>query len=161
MNTDQNDISRGQRALWSFLLVTLVAPLMAAILAALYTPVAIWANIAPFAAGDHGTFDLANLPDAAGIMQLMAGAALRAFVWAPIAATVAAIIIVALLLLRGEVGWAFAGAAGVAGFFVGYVIAPFEADALLPLFALAAGLVTALLSIMLVRFGILPRATTA
>ena len=146
-----------QRALWTFLLFTLIGPFWAALLAAAYTPVAIWANLAPFTAGDHAPFDITNLPDSAGIAQVMAGAAIQAFVWAPIAAAMAAVGMIVLLFTRGEVGWAMAGVAGVVGFFVGYVYKPFDAGALLPLFALTAGGVAALLSQFLVRINVLPR----
>ncbi len=146
-----------QRALWTFLLFTLVGPFIAAVLAALYAPVAIWANLAPFTAGDHAPFDISNLPDSAGIAQVMAGAALQTFVWAPIAAAIAAVGLVALLFTRGEVSWALAGVAGVVGFFVGYIYKPFDTGSLLPLFALAAGIVAALLSRFLVRVNVLPR----
>ena len=146
-----------QRALWTFLFFTLVGPFVAAVLAALYTPIAIWANLAPFTAGDHAPFDISNLPDRAGIAQVMAGAALQTFVWAPIAAAIAAVGLVVLLFTRGEVGWALAGVAGVVGFFVGYIYKPFDVGALLPLFALAAGIVAALLSRFLVRINVLPQ----
>lgn len=146
-----------QRALWTFLFFTLIGPFFAAILAALYTPLAIWANVAPFAAGDHPPFDVSNLPDSAGLATLMAGAAMQTFVWAPIAAAVAAIGLIVLLFTRGEVGWALAGVAGVIGFFVAYVYKPFDAGDLLPAFAAAAGILAALLSRFLVRINVLPR----
>ncbi|MGI9478923.1 MAG: hypothetical protein ACR2PI_19635 [Hyphomicrobiaceae bacterium] len=146
-----------QRALWTFLFFTLIGPFFAAILAALYTPLAIWANLAPFTAGDHPPFDVGNLPDPAGLAKLMTGAALHSFVWAPIAAAVAGIGLVGLLLTRGEVGWALAGVAGVVGFFVAYVYKPFDAGQLLPAFAAVAGIVAALLSLFLVRINVLPR----
>ena len=146
-----------QRALWTFLFFTLIGPLLAAMLAAAYTPVAIWANLAPFTAGDHAPFDVTNLPDSAGIAQVMAAAAIQAFVWTPIAAAIAAVGMIVLLFTRGEVGWAMAGVAGVVGFFVGYVYKPFDAGALLPVFALTAGCVAALLSLILVRIKVLPQ----
>ncbi|MGI9476857.1 MAG: hypothetical protein ACR2PI_09125 [Hyphomicrobiaceae bacterium] len=149
----------GQRALWTFLFFTLIGPFIAAIGAALYTPVAIWANLAPYTAGDHAPFDWTNLPDGAGVAQLMAGAALQAFVWAPIAAAVAALGLVVLLFTRGEVGWALAGAAGVVGFFAGYIYSPFDAGALLPFFAIGAGIAAALLSRFLVGINVLPEPT--
>ena len=157
MTRPDRDVSFGQRALWTFLLFTLVGPFFAAILAALYTPVAIWANLAPYAAGDHTPFDATNLPDGAGLSGLMAQAALRAFTWAPIAAALAALAVVALLRTRGEAGWALAGAAGVVGFFVANLVAPFGAGDLLPVFALAAGIVAAILHLFLVRIGVLPQ----
>lgn len=146
-----------QRALWTFLFFTLIGPFFAAVMAALYTPFAIWANVAPFMAGDHLPFDVGNLPDSAGLASLMAAAALKSFVWAPIAAAVAGIGLVVLLLTRGEVGWALAGVAGVVGFFVAYVYRPFEVGELLPFFAAMAGIVAALLSRFLVRINVLPR----
>lgn len=66
-----------QRALWTFLFFTLVGPFVAGLLAALYTPLAIWANAAPFTAGDHAPFDPSNLPDSAGLMQVMVQAAVE------------------------------------------------------------------------------------
>lgn len=147
----------GQRALWTFLFFTLVGPFIAAIAAALYTPVAIWGNLAPFTAGDHAPFDWTNLPDGAGVARLMAGAALQAFVWTPIAAAVAALGLVVLLFTRGEVGWALAGVAGVIGFFAGYLYSPFDAGGLLPVFAIGAGIAAAVLSQFLIRINVLPR----
>lgn len=151
--------SNSQRALWTFLLFTLAGPFIAALGAALYTPIAIWANIAPFTAGDHTPFDVTNLPDTAGVTQLMAGAAIRTFVWAPIAAAIAALVSVVVLFVRGDVGWALAGVGGVAGFFLAFVVAPFDAGSLLPVFAFAAGLVAAVLNLFLVRIGVLARPT--
>lgn len=147
----------GQRALWTFLFFTLIGPFIAALAAALYAPVAIWANLAPFTAGDHAPYDWTNLPDGTGLAQVMAGAALQAFVWTPIAAAVAAIGLVALLFTRGEVGWALAGGAGVIGFFAGYLYSPFDAGALLPVFGLGAGVAAALLSLFLIRINVLPK----
>jgi hypothetical protein len=157
MSEQTETMSNTQRALWIFLFFTLVGPFIAAILAALYTPVAIWANAEPFTAGDHGMFDLSNLPDANGIRELVVQSALRAFVWTPIAAAVAAIVAIGLLLTRGEVGWALAGVAGVIGFFFAFMVAPFSAGGLLPVFAAAAGIVAAVLSLFLIRIGVLPR----
>lgn len=147
----------GQRALWTFLFFTLVGPFIAAIVAALYTPVAIWGNLAPFTAGDHAPFDWTNLPAGAGITRIMASAALQAFVWTPIAAAVAALGLIALLVVRGEVGWALAGGAGVIGFFAGYLYSPFDAGGLLAVFAIGAGIISALLSQFLVRINVLPQ----
>ena len=87
----------------------------------------------------------------------MAAAAIQAFVWTPIAAAIAAVGMIVLLFTRGEVGWAMAGVAGVVGFFVGYIYKPVDAGALLPVFALTAGGVAALLSHFLVRIKVLPQ----
>jgi len=152
-------VSNPQRALWTFLFFALIGPFIASLLAALYTPGAIWANLPPYVAGDHTPFDLSNLPDGGGIAALVGAAALKTFIWTPPAAAAAALIVIGLLLTRGEVGWALAGAAGVVGFFVAYVIAPFEAAGFLPAFALVAGLVAALLSVFLIRINVLPRPT--
>lgn len=146
-----------QRALWTFLFFTLVGPFVAGLLAAAYTPFAIWGNLAPFSAGDHAPFDMSNLPDSAGLTQVMAQAAIQTFVWAPIAAAIAAFGTIGVLFVRGEVHWALAGAAGVVGFFGAHMIAPFGAGELLSLFGLAAGVVAALLSRFLVRINILPK----
>jgi len=156
MSGQTEPMSDMQRALWVFLFFTLVGPFFASILAALYTPFAIWANFAPFTAGDHAPFDLSNLPDANGIRELVVQSALRTFVWSPIAAAVAAIVAIGLLLTRGEVSWALAGVAGVIGFFFAYVVAPFSAGSLLPAFAAASGLVAAALSLFLIRIAVLP-----
>ena len=155
----EQPISNAQRALWTFLFFTLVGPFVAAILVALYTPFAIWANFPPFTAGDHAAFDVTNLPDAGGITQLVAQSALRTFVWTPVAAAVAGLGLVGLLLTRGEVGWALAGAAGVIGFFFANLVAPFGAGDLMPVFAVIAGLVASALSLLLMRIGILPAPT--
>ena len=156
MSEQTEGMSSTQRALWTFLFFTLVGPFIAAVLAALYTPFAIWANAAPFTAGDHGTFDLSNLPDATGVRELVIQSALRTFVWSPIAAAVAAIVAIGLLLTRGQLGWALSGAAGVIGFFFAFLVAPFSAGGLLPVFAAVTGIVAAALSLFLIRIGVLP-----
>jgi hypothetical protein len=144
-----------QRTLWAFLSYTLVGPFLAAVLAAAYTPVAIWGNLAPFSAGDHGSFDAANLPDTAGLVQLMGRSALATFVWAPIAAGLTGLGVALLARRKGPVSRAGAGAIGVTAFFIGYVLAPFQAGELLALFALTAGCVAALIAHFLRRISVL------
>ncbi|MBU2533213.1 MAG: hypothetical protein KKB37_10770 [Alphaproteobacteria bacterium] len=156
MNQRQSGGSRFQSALWTFLLFTLVGPFVAAIAAALYTPVAIWANVAPFTVGDHAPYDVSNLPDASGIMQLMAASAISTFVWTPVAAAIAAAGLAGLILAEREFGWAMGGIAAILGFWVTYVVAPFDAGDLLPVFAAAAGAIGAALVVSLRALRVLP-----
>ena len=156
MNSNAEPMSKSQQALWTFLFFTLVGPFVAAILAALYTPVAIWANLAPFTAGDHAPFDMSNLPTGGDLGQVIVAALVRSFVWAPIAAAVAAILVVGLLLSTGKVGRVVAGVAGVIGFFFAYLVAPFGAGELLALFAIASGATAVLLVTFLRRINVLP-----
>jgi hypothetical protein len=143
-----------QRGLWVFLFYTLIGPFIAALLAALYAPVAIWANLAPYTAGDHTPFDVGNLPDFQGIAQLMAQAGLTTFVWSPIPAGLTGIGVALIAMQRGSAHWAMAGAIGVAAFFVAYVVFPFDGGDQVTLFAFAAGLVAAAISIFLQRIRI-------
>lgn len=145
-----------QRTLWIFLFYTLIGPFFAALLAAGYTPLAIWGNLAPFTAGDHGRFDAANLPDAAGLGQLMARVALVAFVWSPIAAGITGLGVGLLAAFRpGRLSRAGAGAIGVVAFFIAYVLAPFDAGDMLAVFAVGAGSVAALVAHFLRRINII------
>ena len=144
-----------QRALWVFLFYTLVAPLLAGLLAAAYVPIAIWANLAPFTAGDHAPFDLTNLPDTSGLTKLMAQAGVGTFIWSPIAAGLTGAGVGLLGWRRGSAHWGVAGAIGVAAFFVAYILAPFAAGDMLALFAFAAGVVAALVALFLRSIGLL------
>ena len=138
-----------QRGLWVFLFYTLVGPFVAGLLAAAYAPAAIWANLAPYAAGDHTPYDAGNLPDFQGLMQLVAQAGLTTFVWSPIAAGLTGLGVAMLALPRGSVHWAVAGAIGVAAFFAAYVVFPFEAGDQVTLFAFAAGVIAAGIAVFL------------
>lgn len=150
-----------QRGLWIFLFFTLVGPFLAGLLAAAYVPVAIWANLAPFTAGDHAPFDATNLPDVAGLTQLMAAAGVGTFIWAPIAAGLTGIGVALLHWRRGGAHWGVAGAIGVTAFFLAYVLAPFAAGDMLALFAFAAGVVAAVIALFLRSIGLLGRGAVA
>jgi hypothetical protein len=144
-----------QRALWVFLFYTLVGPFVSGLLAAGYVPVAIWANLAPYAAGDHASFDVTNLPDVGGLSRLMAEAGVRTFVWSPIAAGLTGLGVGLLAWQRGSAHWGLAGAIAVVAFFVAYVLAPFAAGEMLALFAFAAGVVAAVIALFLRSIGVL------
>jgi len=138
-----------QRALWVFLFYTLVGPFLAGLLAAAYVPAAIWANLAPYMAGDHTPLDVTNLPDMRGLGQLMAQAGVGTFIWSPIAAGITGLGVGLLAWQRGSAHWGVAGAIGVTAFFIAYVLAPFAAGDMLALFAFASGVVAAVVAIFL------------
>ena len=148
-------MSNGQSALWTFLFFTLVAPFFGALLTAGYTPFAIWANWAPYTAGDHAPYDPTNLPDSAGLTALIGTAAVRAYVWSAIPAGLAGLMLAALLVARGPFSWAIAGAAGVIAFFIAYVVFPFPHGGLIAGFAAGAGLVATAMALLLRRIGVL------
>ena len=148
-----------QRALWIFLFYTLVGPFLAGLLAAAYVPAAIWANLAPYAAGDHASFDPTNLPEANGVVQLMAQAGLNTFVWSPVAAGLTGLGVALLAWRRAGIHWGIAGAIGVTAFFVSYVLAPFAAGDMLAFFAFAAGVVAATVTAILRSMKILDPAS--
>ncbi len=147
-------MDRNQRALWTFLFFTLLAPFFASVLAAGYTPFAIWANWPPFTAGDHTPYDPTNIPDSAGLTALIGQAAIRSYVWAAIPAGLTGAILAILLLSGRSFSWAIAGAAGVIGFMLAYIIFPFPHGGLIAGFSAVAGLVAAAMELLLRRVGV-------
>jgi hypothetical protein len=144
----QNDMSNGQRALWTFLLCTLVGPFLVGLIVLLIT----------LASGalQMGPPSLKGLPLAA-VGAKAAVWALNSFVWAALPAAMAGALLAAIMSLRGTIDWFTAAAAAIAGFGVASVLAP----GLLPnhhsFLAGIAGLVGVACWHLLVRARIVPR----
>jgi hypothetical protein len=144
----QDDMSNGQRALWTFLMCTLVGPFLVGLIVLLIT----------LASGalQMGPPSLKGLPMAA--VAAKAGQwALTSFVWSALPAGLAGAALAAIVSLRGTFDWIVAAAAAIAGFGVASVVAP----GLLPnhhsFLAAIAGLVGVACWQLLVRARILPR----
>jgi hypothetical protein len=123
---EHHDVSNGQRALWTFLIYTLVGPFLAALAVALGLLLA-----PPFGLG-------ALLPENA---PAVGDAAMGVFVWSAIPAAIAALALVVVVLLRGSFGWLEAAAAGIAGFMLAILASPGALGNGVPFFAFVAGLV--------------------
>lgn len=112
-----------QRALWTFLMIMLVAPFFAGL-----------ATVAAYLFGRLA--GLGAVPtDPLGLL------ALKAYVWAAIPAALAAAGLVVLVLRRGTFGWVEAGAAGVIGFALAHAAAPLPLGSFAPYAAFGFGVV--------------------
>jgi hypothetical protein len=143
-----NELSNGQRALWTFLMCTLVGPLLVGLVVLLITLVS--------GALQMGPPSLKGLPMAA--VAAKAGQwALTSFLWSAVPAGLAGAALAAIVSLRGTFDWIVAAAAAIAGFGVASVVAP----GLLPnhhsFLAAIAGLVGVACWHLLVRARIVPR----
>src|SRR5688572_145311 len=100
-------VSRGQRALWTFLIITLVGPALAGVLLFL----------ASIAAGlfTFGPPSLHGLTTSA-LLAAAGERALTAFVWSAMPSGLAGAALAALVALNGKFGWLIAAVAGVAAF---------------------------------------------
>lgn len=133
------DISNGQRALWTFLLFTLVGPFFAAL------TVAAALMLAP-------VFKLAPLLPA----NLAVGpAAVTSFIWSAIPATLAAVAVVPMVLRRGTFGWIVAAGAGVVALAAASVLFPIAYPELRTALMVLAGVVAVGLRHMLAAMGII------
>jgi hypothetical protein len=141
-------MTNGQRALWTFLMCTLVGPFLVGVVVLLITLTAGALQIGPPS--------LKGVPMAA--VAAKAGQwALTSFVWSALPAGLAGAVLAAVVSLQGTFHWLVAAAAAVAGFGVAAVVAP----GLLPnhhtFVAAIAGLVGVGCWHLLVRTGIVPR----
>jgi hypothetical protein len=143
-----NDMSNGQRALWTFLMCTLVGPFLVGLVVLLITMAS--------GALQMGPPSLKGIP-MAGVAAKAAQWAITSFVWSALPAGLAGAILAAIVSLRGTVDWFIAAAAAIAGFGVASVVAP----GLLPnhhsFLAAIAGLVGVACWHLLVRARIVPR----
>jgi hypothetical protein len=143
-------ISNGQRALWSFLIATLVGPFFAALIVAALT----------LASGalQMGPPSLKGLA-MADVGARAAGWALQTYVWAALPAGVAGAAIAAWVSLKGTVPWLGVVAAAVAAFGIASVTVP----GLLPNHGTALAFIAALSGLgvwaVLARSRILPTET--
>lgn len=110
-----------QRALWTFLITTLAAPLLAAV-------IVLVAGALLGVAGRWLSADVAAA-DMAGRMRWAAGLALQGFVWSAWPAALTGAVMAGLVIVRGEVGWLAASIAGAVsaslfGMLAGKALAP-------------------------------------
>lgn len=111
----QQKISNGQRALWSFLIATLVGPFFAALIVALLTLAAGALQMGP--------------PSLKGIAMTDVGAraagwALQSYVWAALPSGLAGAAIAAWVSLKGTAPWLGVVAIGVVAFGIASVAVP-------------------------------------
>jgi hypothetical protein len=136
-------ISNRQRALWSVLITSLAAPLMAGIAALAVTAVMQVFGFAALGAG-------ANSVDAS-----IGGAGLSAFAWSALPATIGALALVPYVLESGTYGWLHAAVAGVLAFGASTIVAPLVVQPLMPVLAFCAGLLGIAIRDVLIRIRIL------
>lgn len=129
-----------QRAFWSFLGYMLVGPffggLAVAIVLGLAGPLGLGALLP------------VGLPPA-GV------AIVSAFLWSVAPATVAAIIVAVLILLRGQLGWIEAAVAGVLGFFLAAIVLHMPYQDLFAPLAFLGGLISLAVRYALIAGGVL------
>jgi hypothetical protein len=111
----QPEMSNGQRALWTFLMCTLVGPFLVGLIVLLITLVS--------GALQMGPPSLKGLPMAA-VGAKAAQWAVTSFVWSALPAGLAGAVLAAIVSLRGTIDWFLAAAAAIASFGVASVIAP-------------------------------------
>jgi hypothetical protein len=127
-------ITNGQRALWTFLIATLVGPFFAALIVALLTMVS--------GALQMGPPSLKGIPIGA-VGAKAAGWALQTYVWAALPAGLAGAAVAAYVSLKGSAPWLAVVVAGVVAFGVASVAVP----GLLPNHGTALALIAALSSL--------------
>jgi len=132
-------ISNGQRALWMVLITSLAAPFFASLV---FLALNLASPYLDFALPPHTDAPLGE-------------AAVAAFAWGALPATVAAIGLVPFVLQEGTYSWLQAAIAGVLGFAAGVIIFPFAYGTSLPFLAFLAGLVALGMRAMLIKGGIL------
>lgn len=128
-------ISNAQRALWALLLILLVAPFFAALVAVTSLLVGALLGVtagSPLVAAPLGV------------------SALNTYVWAVIPSALTAIGLVPLVLKRGAFGWVEAGAMGVVGFAAAQVLVPLPLGQFGSIAAFAFGLVMVAVRLLLV-----------
>lgn len=134
-----NDVSNGQRALWMVLITSLAAPFFASLVA-----------VAMMLAGSM--LD-GLLPPRAG--RSIGEAAVGAFAWGALPATIAALGLTPYVLHAGTYSWLHAAVAGVIAFTAAVILWPIEAGGALAFLSFLAGLVAIGLRSMLIRGRIL------
>lgn len=130
-----------QRAVWTFLLYTLVAPFFGALVVAAMLIVAPLMGLKSPLAGDAP----------------LGVAAAAAFVWSAVPAAAAGLMLVPVMLKRGTFGWIEAAGTGVVAFAAASALFPFAHGGLLPYLAFLAGLVSLALRAVLIAAGIITR----
>lgn len=134
-----NQASNAQRALWMVLITSLAAPLFAGLFFAL---LGLARPLTDFLL--QGT---AGLP--------LGEAAVHAFTWAALPATVTGIGLTPFVLQHGGYTWLHAAVAGVLAFMASTIIFPFDAGAAMPVLAFLAGLLAIGMRQLLIVAGII------
>ncbi len=132
-------ISNIQRALWMVLITSLAAPFFAALIAVALSLLSSF-------------FGFALLPNV-GLSLVEVG--LKAFAWAALPATIAALGLTPYVLEQGTYGWLHAAVAGVLAYTAAVLIVPVSAASGLPLLPMIAGFVAIGMRTMLIRAQIL------
>ncbi len=122
---EKNSLSNVQRALWMVLITSLVAPFFAGLIE---VALSLLSPTLDFLLPPRGNEPLGE-------------AAVDAFVWGALPATVAALGLTPFVLQHGTYSWLQAAVAGVLGFGAGAIIFPFGAGGALPFLAFIAGLI--------------------
>lgn len=149
-------MSKFQRALWTFLYFTLVAPILAAIIAAIATPLLIWANLPPFTAGDHTPYDWSNLPSGGTLMPFLGQMAVRTYIWCAIPAALTAVTLIPHILRKGTVGWLEAVVGGALCFAAASVVLGLQHGGALVYMCFASAIVALICWAILRKAGVLP-----
>ncbi len=136
-----NEVTPAQRALWTFLLVTLVAPFLASLVVFLATSIGLLTGIG----------EAAQLPP----LKRAAYSAVSTYVWGAIPSAAAGAALAAGVAWRGSVPWLAAAIAGVAAFWIAAVLSGAVPPAYITPGALLAGAVGVACHGILARAGVL------
>lgn len=132
-------MSGGQRALWTFLMYTLVGPFFAAVVVAVALALA-----PPLGLG-------ALLPDN---LPPLGAAAITTFVWAVIPAVLVALTLSPIALRQDNVGWIVVAVAGAVAFAISATLFPIGMEGARPYLTFLAGLISLAVREVLVRAGV-------
>ncbi len=133
-------MSGAQRALWMFLIYTLVGPFFAAVVVA-----AALALAPPLGLGSL-------LPDN---LPPLGAATITTFVWAVIPAVLVALALSPIALRQDSIDWIVAAVAGAVAFAIAATLFPIGMEGTRPYLAFLAGLISLAVRQVLVRAGIL------
>jgi len=132
-------MSGGQRALWTFLMYTLVGPFFAAVVVALALVLAPPLGLGGLLAD--------NLPQ-------LGAAAITTFVWAVIPAVLVALTLSPIALRQDSIGWIVVAVAGAVAFAISATLFPIGMESARPYLAFLAGLISLAVREVLVRTGV-------
>jgi hypothetical protein len=133
-------MSGAQRALWTFLMYTLVGPFFAAIVIAAVLVLAPLLGL--------GALLPENMPP-------LGAAAITTFVWAVIPAVLVALALSPIALRQENVGWILAAIAGAVAFAISATLFPIGMEGARPYLTFLAGLIALAVREVLVRAGVL------
>lgn len=133
-------MSGAQRALWTFLMYTLVGPFFAAVFVAVVMAVAPPLGLGSLLPG--------NLPP-------VGAAAITTFLWSVIPALLVALALSPIAFRQDDVGWIVAAVAGAVAFAISTTLFPIGLEGARPYLAFLAGLISLAVRDVLVRAGVL------